>query len=227
MPSAPVDPTLSEARARWHGALDAFADADKAHTPASGGVLFVGSSSIRLWSDLAQDFRRLPLVINRGFGGSTLWECSLFVRELVLRYRPKQVVLYAGENDLAQGQTPLQVLESFERFQHAVRAELPGTKISYISIKPSPAREALMKAIRQSNRMISFYAQRLPDTEFIDVYTPMIDADGEPRAELFRADRLHLNHAGYALWRSVIAPHLPGPAASAGSDRPVSDSTAH
>ena len=189
-------------------------------------MLFVGSSSIRLWSDLAQDFRRLPVVINRGFGGSTLWECSLFVRELVLRYRPRQVLVYAGDNDLAEGQTPLQVLESFERLQHAVRAELPTTRISYISIKPSPARQSLLKAIRQTNLMISFYAQRMPNTEFIDVYTPMIDTDGTPRLELFRADHLHLNRAGYALWRSVIAPYVPGAAERAEAVRPDSGSAA-
>ncbi|MGJ7607335.1 SGNH/GDSL hydrolase family protein [Variovorax sp. LT1R20] len=199
------------AKARWHNELAAFARADQERLPPPGGVVFVGSSTVRMWTRLAQDFARVPGgVVNRGFGGSTLADCSLFARELVVRYKPRQVVVYAGDNDLAEGRTPLQVLDSFARFANAVRAELPDARISFISVKPSPSREQLMPQIRETNHVISAYLNLLPNSEFIDIYTPMLGADGRPRMELFRGDRLHMTDAGYRLWHSVIASHLPG-----------------
>ncbi|MBT2323173.1 GDSL family lipase [Variovorax paradoxus] len=212
---APADttspsPDYIAARIRWQSELAAFARADKEHPPAEGGVLFVGSSTIRFWTKLAQDFPQLPVVINRGFGGSTMADCSYFVRELVVRYKPRHVLVYAGDNDLAEGHTPLQVLESFARFTNTLRAELPDARISYISIKPSPSREKLLPQMRETNNIIGAYLNRLPNSDYIDIYTPMLGTDGRPRAELFRGDMLHLNDEGYRLWRSVIAGHLRG-----------------
>ncbi|SEJ15845.1 Lysophospholipase L1 [Variovorax sp. OK605] len=198
------------AKERWHNELAAFARADQERFPGPGGVVFVGSSTVRMWTRLAQDFPRVPGgVVNRGFGGSTLNDCSLFARDLVVRYKPRQVVVYAGDNDLAEGRTPLQVLDSFARFANAVRAELPDTRISFVSVKPSPSREQLMPQIRETNHVISAYLNLLPNSEFIDIYTPMLGADGRPRPELFRGDKLHMTDEGYRLWHAVIAPHLP------------------
>jgi len=196
------------AKARWHNELAAFSRADQQQFPLPGGVVFVGSSTVRMWKNLAQDFRQVPNIVNRGFGGSTMADCSLFARDLVVRYKPRQVLVYAGDNDLAEGRTPLQVLESFARFANAVRAELPHTRISFISVKPSPSREHLMPLIRETNNVISAYLNRLPDSEYIDIFTPMIAADGRPRPELFLPDRLHMNEQGYRLWQSVIASHV-------------------
>ena len=198
------------AKARWHNELAAFARSDQEHFPPPGGVVFVGSSTVRMWTRLSQDFARVPGgVVNRGFGGSTLADCSLFARELVVRYKPRQVMVYAGDNDLAEGRTPLQVLDSFARFANTVRAELPDVRISFISVKPSPSREQLMPQIRETNHVISAYLNLLPNSEYIDIYTPMLGADGRPRMELFRGDRLHMTDEGYRLWQSVIASHLP------------------
>lgn len=213
--AAPSSPAYLAAQARWKSDLAAFDNADRQHLPGDDGVLFVGSSTIRMWTRVAQDFNQLPVVINRGFGGSTMDDCSLFARELVVRYRPRQVLVYAGDNDLAEGRTPLQVLESFARFANTVRAELPNVRISYISVKPSPSRENLLPQIRETNNIIAAYLRRLPDSEYIDVFTPMMGADGRPRAELFRADQLHMNDEGYRLWQSIIASHLPAPAVQA------------
>ena len=208
MPVAQPSPEYTAAATRWKSSLSAFADADKALAPASDGVLFVGSSTIRFWTHLAQDFRQIPVVINRGFGGSTMADCSLFTSELVLRYKPRHVLVYAGDNDLAEGRTPMQVMESFARFATAVRAELPDTRISYISIKPSPSRESLLPKIRETNNIISAYVRTLGNSEYIDIFTPMLGADGRPRQELFIADRLHMNEAGYRLWQTVISSHV-------------------
>ena len=194
--------------ARWQASMDAFAAADKAQAPAENGVLFVGSSTIRFWTQLPQDFRDVPVLINRGFGGSTMADCQYFVKQLVLQYRPRQVFVYAGDNDLAEGRTPQQVLDSFEGFVAAVRAELPGTRIAYISIKPSPLRAELMPRAREANALLAEYVRTLPNSDYIDIFTPMLGMDGAPRAELFGPDRLHLSDAGYRLWRSVIADYV-------------------
>ena len=201
-------PAYLAAVARWKGSLSAFADADKTLAPGTNGVLFVGSSTIRFWTHLAQDFRQLPVVINRGFGGSTMADCSLFVGELVVRYKPRHVLVYAGDNDLAEGRTPMQVLESFAYFSNTVRAALPDTRISYISVKPSPSREALLPKIRETNDIIAAYVKTLANSEYIDIFTPMLGADGRPRPELFLADRLHMNETGYRLWQTVISSHV-------------------
>lgn len=193
--------------ARWGDSLAAFEKSDKAAPPAPGGVLFVGSSSIRLWPHLPDDFRQVK-VINRGFGGSTMADCSLLAPQLVLQYRPRHVIVYAGDNDLAEGRTPQQVLESFQQFVQTVRAELPESKISYISVKPSPLRASLMEQAREVNGLVSRYLAELPNASYIDVFTPMLGADGQPRVDLYGPDRLHMNAAGYALWKQLVATHI-------------------
>ena len=201
-------PEYVAAVTRWKSSLSAFAEADKSLAPGTDGVLFVGSSTIRFWTHLAQDFRQHPVVINRGFGGSTMADCSLFTSELVVRYKPRHVLVYAGDNDLAEGRSPLQVLESFAYFASTVRAALPDTRISYISVKPSPSREALLPKVRETNNIIAAYIRTLSNSEYIDIYTPMLGPDGRPRPELFLADRLHMNETGYRLWQSVISAHV-------------------
>ncbi|HSW17924.1 MAG TPA: SGNH/GDSL hydrolase family protein [Ramlibacter sp.] len=189
---------------RWAASFAAFAQADQASQPAPGGVLFVGSSSIRLWSNLAEDFRGVPVVINRGFGGSTMADCDRFARQLVVRYKPRQVLVYAGDNDLSQGRSPADVLKSFQAFVKTVRSELPDARIDYISIKPSPARVALLPQIKEANALLAAYTATLPDVGYIDVYSAMTDRRGQPRGELYGPDRLHMNRAGYELWRDLI-----------------------
>jgi lysophospholipase L1-like esterase len=197
----------------WQSTMDAFAAADLKRRPDSNGVLFVGSSTIRLWRNLAEDFREQPVVINRGFGGSTLADCEHFARQLVLQYRPARVLIYAGDNDLAMGRSPAQLVETFARFTAAIRAELPQTRIAYISIKPSPSRAALLPAIRETNRLIADHLRQLDNADYIDTHTAMLTPDGQPRPELFLPDMLHMNASGYALWQSVIAPYLAASAA--------------
>lgn len=192
---------------RWRASLDGFAALDREHAPAPGGIVFVGSSSIRLWNDLEREFGTLAIV-KRGFGGSRLADCARYVAQLVLPYKPRVVVVYAGDNDLAEGGTPETVLQSYVEFVRQVHEALPDTRIAYISIKPSPSREALMPQAIQTNELIEKYSKGDPKLAFIDVYSRMLDGQGRPRAELFLADALHLNSAGYALWKSAIADHL-------------------
>ena len=211
---APAGPSSAAARdavqaaSPWDQAFEAFAADDASHPHPEGGVLFVGSSSIRLWSDLQDEFKDLPVVINRGFGGSQLADCVKNLNRLVIRYRPSTVLVYAGDNDLAAGTTPDEVLHRFAAFVDGVQRELPDTRIAYISIKPSPSRIGLLPQIRQTNTLIRDYSEGKDRVSFIDVYTPMLDDSGKPRGELFRADLLHLNADGYALWKKVIGPHV-------------------
>lgn len=207
-PAVVVDP-------RWQSSFDAFAAADKLRSPKPGGVVFVGSSSIRLWDGLETQFSEIPVVVKRGFGGSRMLDCTQHLQRLVLPYKPRLVVVYAGDNDLAEGRSPEDVLASFRGFVEGVQRELPQTRIAYLSIKPSPLREALMPKMRAANALIERYSRGRTLLDYIDIHTPMLGADGRPRAELFAADSLHLNEAGYALWKEVIASHLHLPAAGA------------
>ncbi len=203
---------------RWKDSFDAFAAADQKQAPRTGGVLFVGSSSIRLWNDLETQFGDEP-VIKRGFGGSRMLDVTAHVDQLVLPYRPRLIVVYAGDNDLAEGRSPGDVLGSFTQFVERVRAELPETRIAYLSIKPSPLRASLMPQAIEANRLIEQYSSTTPNLDYIDIYSRMLGADGQPRADLYGQDSLHLNPAGYAVWKSAISPHLvvrvPGTAVAA------------
>ncbi|WP_082497750.1 SGNH/GDSL hydrolase family protein [Pseudorhodoferax sp. Leaf267] len=192
---------------RWKDSFDAFAEADQKQAPKAGGILFVGSSSIRLWNDLETQFGDEP-VVKRGFGGSRMLDVTAHVDLLVLPYKPRLVVVYAGDNDLAEGRTPIEVLASFTQFVERVRAALPDTRIAYLSIKPSPLRATLMPQAIETNALIEKYSASVPNLDYIDIYSRMLDAEGKPRADLYGADSLHMNPAGYAVWKSAISPHL-------------------
>ncbi len=194
---------------RWRSEIDALFDADRRQAPPLGGVLFVGSSTIRLWKGLEQTFAdQAPAVLRRGLGGSRLSEWPELVPWLVTRYLPRQVIVYAGENDIAEGAHPHEVLAAFVRFVAAVQAERPGTPIAFVSIKPSPLRAAQTVAMREANLLVQTWVLAQEGLDFIDVHTPMLDNDGRARPELFVRDRLHLSPEGYALWRQVISAHL-------------------
>jgi len=201
-------PAALAAASRWKSDLGAFEQSDRDRAPVPGSVLFVGSSTIRMWSTLRQDFPERAGVLNRGFGGSTLADIALLADVLVVRYRPAQVLLYAGDNDLAEGRSPAQVAADFATFVRAVRNAMPDVRIDFISIKPSPLREALTPKMREANALIEAQTKTLPNTGYIDIFTPMLDAAGRPRGELFLDDRLHMNEAGYRLWRAAIGPRL-------------------
>lgn len=200
--------TTSPAVPRFKDSIDAFAAADRERAPKTGGVLFVGSSSIRMWDTLETQFNELPVVVRRGFGGSRMSDCTHYLQNLVTPYKPRLVIVYAGDNDLSEGATPQEVLKSFTDFVEGVRKDLPQTRIAYLSIKPSPLRASLLPAIRETNTLIEKYSRSISNLDYIDVFSSMLGPDGQPRGELFRPDRLHMNDAGYALWKSIIASHV-------------------
>lgn len=208
-PAQPAEPRVPEqvSSAEWDNELAHFAAADATHPPAPGAVLFIGSSSIRLWKTLAEDFPGVAL-INRGFGGSEIRDSTWYAGRIVAPYKPRLIVFYAGDNDIASGRSPQQLRDDFLAFVKRVRRDLPSVPIVFISCKPSPSRAKLMAVQREANALIRAEATKQKRIAFVDVFTPMLDASGQPRVELFTQDRLHMNAAGYAIWRDAIAPYL-------------------
>ncbi|HTK49347.1 MAG TPA: SGNH/GDSL hydrolase family protein [Gemmatimonadaceae bacterium] len=209
--SAPSRPSAARADAqtldRFEPEIRHFEATDRASPPAAGGIVFVGSSSFRKWESLARDFPDLP-VLNRGFGGSTFPEAQHYASRIVLTYRPREVVVYEGDNDLASGRTPTQIADDYRTFVRTVRDALPSARIVFVSIKPSPSRWALAPAVREANALVQGIVARDTLQAYVDVFTPMLGPDGRPRPELFVSDSLHMTPAGYAIWRARIAPAL-------------------
>ena len=192
---------------RFEPEIRAFEAADRARQPKGDGIVFVGSSSIKNWTDLAADFPGLP-VLNRGFGGSILADAVYYMDRIVIPYRPRLVVLYAGDNDMVEGRTPEQVEGDYRAFAARLRFALPGTRLAYISIKPSPSRRRYLDRVRETNRRIQAEIARDSLQTYVDIFTPMLDSAGQPRPELFLPDSLHMTRAGYLLWRRLVSPVL-------------------
>jgi lysophospholipase L1-like esterase len=191
---------------RWAEEIAKFEAADEATPFPPGGIVFVGSSSIRMW-DLASAFPGLP-VLNRGFGGTQILDSVRHVERLVIRHKPATVVFYAGDNDLSAGRSPQQVQADFAAFAGRVHAALPSTRIAFIGIKPSIARWALIAKVRQANRRVRDFCDRDDRLGFVDVDAAMLGWDGKPRPELFLEDGLHMTPKGYAIWNMLVRPFI-------------------
>jgi len=195
---------VTVAEDRWAPEIAKFAAADEATPFAPGGVVFVGSSSIRLW-DLAAAFPGRP-VLNRGFGGTQIADSVRYVERLVIRHKPRAVVFYAGDNDLSAGRTPQQVQDDFRAFVGRVHDALPETRVAFIGIKPSIARWALIDKVREANRLVRADCDRDDRLGFVDVDAAMLGWDARPRPELFIEDGLHMSPAGYEIWNLLVRP---------------------
>jgi len=207
---APARPFAAEA-APYEEDVQAFEAQLRARPPADGTVIFMGSSSVHKWWTLAQDLPQFP-VANYGLDGMEIPDCTRFAQRLLAPYRghrPRRIVFYAGDNDVADHAAAEQVLVRFQDFVAEARRALPDVPITFISIKLSPARRNLGDYIRRANDLVRDYARAERGIDFVDVYSLMVDAQGEPRPELFlKEDGLHMTPAGYALWREALAPRL-------------------
>jgi lysophospholipase L1-like esterase len=189
---------------RWEQTIREFEQWDSKNTFPADAVLFVGSSSIRMWPT-RDCFEGLP-VINRGFGGSQISEVNYFAERIVLRYEPKVIVFYAGDNDVAAGKNAQRVFDDYKEFVKLVRAGLPGTRIIYVGIKPSRSRWSLWPVMNQANMMIKDFSGKDDRLFYFDSATPLLDGDGEPNPAFFLKDQLHLNGKGYEVWTKLIRP---------------------
>jgi lysophospholipase L1-like esterase len=167
--------------------------------------IFYGSSSIRLWDTLAEDFD--PRVLNLGFGGSTLEACDHFFSRLVPPLNPRSLLLYAGDNDLGDGRSAEQVHGWFRSLADKLAGSVGPIPFGFISVKPSPARYSILDRIRRLNDLVRADIESRPSGYYVDVFSAMLDEKGQPRAEYFLEDGLHLNHEGYRLWSHLLEPH--------------------
>lgn len=198
---------LGAAPEKWASAIDAFTKADAAQPPAKDGVVFVGSSTIVKWTTLEKDFPGLP-IIKRGFGGSLLSDSVFYADRIVIPYAPRTVVVYAGENDLQAGSTAAEVHAQFRAFIAKVHAALPQTRIVFVGMKPSPSRAKIHDKVKAANALIAGDCAKDARLRFVDIWNAMLDAQGGLRPEIFIADQLHLNAAGYAILAPLVAAQL-------------------
>ena len=188
----------------WAEAIAKFEEEDKKMPPPKQGVLFLGSSSIRLW-DVKKSFPDM-LVVNRGFGGSQICDSTHYADRLVNIHEPRLVVFYAGDNDIAGGKSPEQVRDGFRDFVEKVRGPQPELPIVFVAIKPSIARWKLADEIKEANQLIKDDLEELGNITYVDVWPAMLNEQGEPRKELFADDGLHLNEKGYEVWTELVTP---------------------
>jgi lysophospholipase L1-like esterase len=189
--------------------IKAFKARDDANPPAKGQILFIGSSSFTKWGDVSSYFPNYQ-ILNRAFGGSSLPDVIRYADDVIFPYEPKQIVIYCGENDFAGDPKlePSQVVDRFKALFRLIRRKLPNIPIAYISMKPSPSRWLLRDKFIVANKSIAEFCARQRSVRFIDVWNAMLDDHGQPKAEIFSSDRLHMNPSGYRIWQPIIEPYL-------------------
>jgi lysophospholipase L1-like esterase len=200
---------------RFAEQIDRFTAWDSQNAVPAEPILFVGSSSIRGWKTRAS-FPDLP-VINRGFGGSHISDVVHFADRIVLPYKPKLIILYAGDNDIAGGKSAAQVLCDYRRFIEVVHARRPATRIIFLTIKPSNSRWSLWPEMNKANNLIRSFCEKSGRLFFADLGTPLLGDDGKPDDGFFAGDRLHLNAKGYRVWTQALRPVIRRALAADGS----------
>lgn len=198
---------LDPSAVKWEKTIQQFETADRENPPQKGGLLLAGSSSFRMWKSAASDLPEKN-VINRGFGGSQMSDLLYYADRIVLPYQPSEILIYEGDNDVAAGESAETIFIEFKEFTRIVLRDLPEAKIYFVAVKPSPKRVKLMAEMDRANKMIARYCAKKKQLGFIDVFTPMLDAGGQPQAGLFISDQLHMNATGYALWTKVVREEL-------------------
>lgn len=191
----------------WKNEIRTFEKTDEKLMPEKGVIVFVGSSSIRAWNSLEEDFPGHQ-VLNRGFGGSRISDATYYFQRILTKHQPSQIVMYSGENDIASGKSAEMTFERFKSFYKKVKKDLPSTELVFISIKPSLARWEYYPEIDKANRKIKRFSFWHNNLRYVDVSKAMLGENGEPKPEIFKEDGLHMNSKGYKIWREIISPYL-------------------
>jgi len=193
---------------RFEKAINQFEAQDAKRMPAQGAIVCVGSSSMRMWNGrLASDLEPLT-VIPRGFGGSNMYDTLHYADQIVIKYKPRAVLLYEGDNDIAQGIEPSHIEATFQALVKKIHQADRDIRVYVLAIKPSPKRWGMWGEMKQANALLLKACAKDERLVYIDIATPMLGDDGSPREELFIKDRLHMNDAGYDVWRGVVRPVL-------------------
>jgi lysophospholipase L1-like esterase len=195
--------------AQAQGQKPPFKQQDSINFPGTNKILFVGSSSFTKWTDVQNYFPAYPIV-NRGFGGSSLTDVICYEKDIIFPYRPKQIVIYCGENDIAASETVTGklVFERFKQLFSDIRNQSPGIPVAYISMKPSPSRWQIRNRMIEGNELIEKYLTTEKNAWFLNVWNAMLGTDGKPMKDIFIEDGLHMNAKGYAIWQKLIQPYL-------------------
>ncbi|MFA0964082.1 SGNH/GDSL hydrolase family protein [Roseivirga sp. BDSF3-8] len=193
---------------RFEGEVTRFEQEDMENPPGDNIVLFTGSSSVRMYKDLAEHFPDHN-VLNRGFGGSQFSDLMYYYDKLILPYDPVKVFIYEGDNDIEAGEDPAEILEEAATLRQMLEQQLPGVPVAFISAKPSVARWHLKDQYVTLNQGLKELAESTDNTEYVDVWTPMLDENGEVYTDIFVEDNLHMNEKGYEIWREALLPYMP------------------
>lgn len=218
--------------ARFEAEIKKYEAADQVQLPPRNAIVCYGSSTMRLWGPhLAEDLAPLT-VVPRGFGGSNMNDALFFLDRLVIPYHPRAILLYEGDNDIGQGIAPAQVVAVFKQLVAKVHEQLPQARIYVLAIKPSILRWKLLPQMEEANKGLQQVCAADPLLTFIDAGHSLLDANGEPRPELYQKDKLHMTRAGYLLWRDAVRPILlaheqanEAPAAAAPAAAPTAPTT--
>ncbi|WP_316771397.1 GDSL-type esterase/lipase family protein [Pedobacter frigiditerrae] len=184
-----------------------FKKKDSIAFPPKKAVLFIGSSTFTKWTDVQTYFPN-HTIINRGFGGSSLPNLIYFVKDIVYPYKPKQVVIYCGENDFTGGATADVVVDRVKQLFTLIREKYPKVHLTFISIKPSPSREKYWPLMIDANKKIMELISKTKRATYINTYDAMFNADGTIMKDIFLSDNLHMNAKGYAIWAPIMESYL-------------------
>lgn len=195
--------------APFYNEIQGFKKGDSIQAPPKNAILFVGSSSFRMWNNIQQAFPE-HTIINRGFGGSSLPHVIQYANDIIFPYNAKQIVIYAGENDLTESDTisAQTVYSRFQKLFYLIRERQPNVPVVFVSIKPSPSRAHLMPKMVETNRLIQAFLKKQKGANFVNVYPLMLNENGTPMGDIFLNDQLHMNEKGYAIWKKALIPHL-------------------
>jgi lysophospholipase L1-like esterase len=191
------------AQNNFEAAIKAYEKKDSVQFPPKGKILLTGSSSIEFWRNYQIDFQGFT-VINRGIAGTLTSDAIYFCHRIITPYQAKQIFLYVGDNDLNAGKNPQEVLKDIQQLTNMIREKLPDSQLFFISIKPSPARATLLATQIKTNQLLLKFCKKQKKVQYLDVFTPMLNAKGQPDEKYFEEDKLHLNSQGYAIWTKVL-----------------------
>lgn len=194
--------------AKWEKSIVAFEKSDATNPPPKHALLFIGSSTIVRWKSLTTDFPGVT-ILNRAFGGNEIADSTHFAERMIFPYEPKMIFLRAGGNDIHAGKSAEEVFDDYKTFVSTIRAKLPEVPIAYIALSPTPARWNEKPEGDKLNAAIADYSKKNKNLLFIDAASITLDADGKVRPELFVADQVHFNDAGYKLLAEAVRPHVP------------------
>jgi len=192
---------------RFKEEINAYIASDKISPPQQGSYLFIGSSSIRMWKTLEEDFEGYP-VINRGFGGSHFSDAIYYFYDLVAAYNPNKIIIYEGDNDIASDKSPESIFSDFKEFYNLIYEELKDVEIAVIAAKPSPRRWHLKEQYKSLNLKFEKFCERKENLTYIDVYKHMLNEKGRPDPQLYLKDSLHMTGKGYEIWKNLTLPFI-------------------